>query len=554
MKQIGCLLVLYICCISSAIAEPWPLSPTGSAHKIFAAYGQFAEDTGGSGFHFHEGIDIEAADGTNILAIAGGKVEELVPSGGAEKYSQFMTISVAGNVHVGWGYVHMRFGINPATGVTWAVGDAVSAGDVLGVVDKLDSGLIFSHLHLEYDNDTDGGWHPTGAGGVAALNGDPLEFVTPSTDTKIPTVTEIHYRDGDEEGIPTATYHTTKVDTKNVLYGNIDIVVRAEEQFTTGFSVPLSVQSIEFKVDGPTNITTQILEEFTGTFISSPNSFGKFRNADLTQVIYEIDDTVESNQDLLTGATNKFYYILTNKDDDNDLELTDSDRYWNTDINDNSTKWNTEDTTGASSNAAKHSLDSKFGDGLYKIAVVAKDEAGNTNTPYEQEIILDNWYPHVKKVEIGSPVKYSAEWQSIGTDADLKFIITKKEFLGTGAHPITIEFTEAVTESALPVLNIASFTTAFTLSSTEVVNKKKIWNGTLTLTTSDHTHDGEQKLSIEAKDLALNNLDGAPDSIAIRDNAGIFQDADNGGNIDTLHKINIDTQVPVVSLEVKTVL
>lgn len=554
MKQTLYGLVLFVFCISYVMAEPWPLAPTGDAHKIFTAYGQFAENTGGSGFHFHEGIDISAADGENVLAVNAGEIEEMTATASAEKYSQFITISLTTSPNIGWAFGHLRFSINPATGITWVVGDSVSVGDVIGAVDKLDAGSIFSHLHWEYVNDSDGGWSAAGTR-PPALNGDPLEFASPATDTKKPAVTEIHYRDGDDEGVPNAKYHTTVVDSKKVLYGNIDIVVRAEEQFSTSFSVPLSIQSIEFKVDGPTNIVKQVLEEFTGTFINSPGSFGKFRNAGLAQVIYEHDDTVKSNQDLLTGATNKFYYILTNKDDDNDLELSDSDRYWNTDINDNPAfKWNAQDVTGVSANAAKHTLNSKFSDGVYKIDVVAKDEAGNTNIIFENEIILDNWHPHVKKVEIGSPVKYIAEWTSNGADDDLIFTTTKKEFLGVGEHPITIEFTEPVTESALPTLNIDSFTMAVMLSTTEAANKKKTWKGILTLTASDNTHDGEKVLTIEGKDLALNSLDGAPGSIALRDNAGVFQDADNGANKDTLHKIKIDTQPPVVTLNVRTTL
>lgn len=536
-------------CLAPAfvLAEPWPLSPTNDEHRVIASYGQFAESTSNlpAGYHYHEGIDISAAGGTNVLAVAAGTIQErFVVPGAGDKYSQFLTVSLMGNVHVGWGYVHMRFGTNPATGMTWAVGDNVAVGDTLGEVDEISGSVIYSHLHLEYDNDSDG-WHPTGAGGVAALNGDPLEFMHPADDTTKPVIDHLRYRRGDDEGMAAATYLTAQVGGKTVIYGNIDLIVEATEMFGA-FPVPLSVQEIEFSVDGPQNIAVQTLEEFTGTFIMSPGSFTKFRNSDLAQVIYEADNTAGSNQDLgsANGTDNEFHYIVTNKDDDDDLELTDRDRYWNTDRRTaGGALWNDIDAAG---NGARVNQEAFFEDGIYTVKIVARDEAGNENDTFEREVVLDNFRPYVKDIEVGALPLYAAEWLFVPASGTLLFSKTSNEFLGRGSHQIRIEFSEPVKN---PLLMVAGFPAPVALASTDPPNAQKVWTGMLMIT--DSSHDGEQTLTITAKDLADNDLDGEPGSIASRNAMGMWLDPDDGGGMDDNHRLRIDGTMPTAAINIQ---
>ena len=520
-----------------ARAVPWPLSPTNADHLIYSGYGHWAENTGGAGFHLHEGVDISGADGVDVLAAAAGPIEEKTVAVGAEKYGQAFTISLTGDNSNGWGYVHLRFGTNPTSMMEWSVGDTVAVGDDLGDVDDIAG--IFDHLHFERVNDADG-WSPAGNTSIPALAGDPLEDLSPNSDTTVPDVEEIHFRDGDDEGMNAATYRTDEIDGKIVIFDNIDIIFKGSDEFGS-FGTPLAVHRFGFELTEAA--ITETTEEFTGQFIAPPNVFTQFRDPNMAQVLYEHDDTYKSNQNLIDGSTNEFYYIVTNKDDDEDLETSDADHYWNTNIKDDpANKWHTEDDA---SNEAQVNDEAKFSDGVETVSTTATDEDTAVQVSLDEEVILDNFQPYVKQVTVGVPAIYRGEWAWDGST--LTFTKGSDLYIPQGDHAIEIIFSEPVKS---PTLSISTFTSNIVLSSTEPANEQLTWTGMLMVRSDDASHDGLQTMTIEAKDLADNDLDGEPESIPTRNAMEMWTDTDDGGDKDEHHKIKIDSQPPSITITV----
>ena len=162
--------VLPLFSVTALRAEPWPVDDVNQIHRLANTYGQYQEF---GGIHFHEGIDIPAAAGTQVKAIKGGTIVNIVLDAG-NPYNQYITIEDIDEEHVGWGYVH----VNIAGGLS--VGDNVTAGQVIGTVVAYPTAAFPTHLHLERDNDDNGGWPGFNPGaGTEHLADNPLLYVTP---------------------------------------------------------------------------------------------------------------------------------------------------------------------------------------------------------------------------------------------------------------------------------------------------------------------------------------------------------------------------------------
>jgi len=85
---------------------PWPVAaPAGQRLDLVSTYGEFQQS---GGLHYHEGIDILAANGTPVTAIEAGpagsttyRVTGINDVPGINSW-----ISISGNGH-GWNYVHV---------------------------------------------------------------------------------------------------------------------------------------------------------------------------------------------------------------------------------------------------------------------------------------------------------------------------------------------------------------------------------------------------------------------------------------------------------------
>jgi hypothetical protein len=135
---------------------PWPLKPQDRPHEVVGVMGEVRGNFDGeSRDHFHSGLDIQAAIGAPVLAIAAGKVSSPSPNWGYGELNEGLSIDAIS-------YIHMRVGRSPkdatldprfqlladAAGKPERVrvrrGARFEVGDAVGSVNRM------AHVHLDY--------------------------------------------------------------------------------------------------------------------------------------------------------------------------------------------------------------------------------------------------------------------------------------------------------------------------------------------------------------------------------------------------------------------
>ncbi|MET3131360.1 sugar lactone lactonase YvrE [Oxalobacteraceae bacterium GrIS 1.11] len=134
----------------------WPLKPQDRPHEVVGLMGEVRGSfDGASRDHLHSGLDIQAAVGAPVLAIASGKVGNPLPNWGYGDLSEGLSVD-------GLSYIHMRVGrgpheaaldarfqvLNDAAGKPERVrvrrGTRFQVGETLGTVNRM------AHVHLDY--------------------------------------------------------------------------------------------------------------------------------------------------------------------------------------------------------------------------------------------------------------------------------------------------------------------------------------------------------------------------------------------------------------------
>jgi hypothetical protein len=372
---------------AAALAVPWPLDNTGQVHNIWHSYGQWQE---AGGIHLHEGIDLPAAEGTDVKAVAKGKIVNIYVDATSD-YGNYITISDDGNASKGWGYVHVK----AKAGL--AVGDTVNAGDVIGTITK--TATLAAHLHFERDSDKNGGW-PNAGGGIEHLDDDPLLYLNPATDNTFPTIDDIKYRRAEDEGNDANPQYCTTKDCNNYTIigsraptgasGNVDVLPSAYDKFNS-YADKLSVQNIKFHALGRLGDVTPFTLQLVNFQGNGANDFAQQENNNFSnlfrdntlrfaQAIYENDSVANSADE------GPFWYIVTNQDDDQITERTDDEWFWDTD-GIKTEAWN--DKAADDERAANNAKD-KFRDDYYDVYINTRDEANNVTSKVER-VLLDNW-------------------------------------------------------------------------------------------------------------------------------------------------------------------
>ncbi|AZP13365.1 gluconolaconase [Undibacterium parvum] len=151
--------------LSQSPSFPWPLKPQHQAHEIVGTIGEVRGNyKGESRDHFHSGVDIQAAMGAPVLAVASEKVSTVLPAWGYGSINEGMRIA-------NMSYIHMRVGrqqddspIDPSRFIVTrgepipddkdklAANDQIrikrgtrfQTGEVLGTVNRM------YHVHLSY--------------------------------------------------------------------------------------------------------------------------------------------------------------------------------------------------------------------------------------------------------------------------------------------------------------------------------------------------------------------------------------------------------------------
>ena len=139
-----------------ASAVPWPLKPQDSWHEIVGDLGEVRGDYDGEGRdHIHAGLDIHAAVGQTVVAVADEKVESPLPAWSFEGLGEGLRIDQMTYIHMQVGRTPAGDPIDPArfqvlrdaAGKLLTVrvkrGTRFHIGDPLGSVNRM------AHVHLE---------------------------------------------------------------------------------------------------------------------------------------------------------------------------------------------------------------------------------------------------------------------------------------------------------------------------------------------------------------------------------------------------------------------
>ena len=441
--------VFFLLCTSgSVLADPWPIDNTGAVHGIWHSYGQWLE-TGG--IHLHEGLDLKAPEGTDVKAVRKGTIVN-INTDAANNYNDYMTIADFTDATKGWGYVHMK------AKAGWSVGDTVNVGDVIGNITKTAS--LDSHLHFERNSNQNGGW-PNAGGGIEHLDDDPLLYLNPGTDNTAPTINEIKYRRGEDEGNDGSPKYFTATDCNNfsilgsrapgAMSGNVDVIPSAYDKFG-GFAQKLSVQSISFHALGRLGDNTPVLRELVNFEGNGANDFAQsetdnfsklFRDSTkrFAQAIYENDNVADSKEE------SEFWYIVTNQDNDQKTEATDDNWFWDTD-GVKTEAWNDQISTDE---RAANNAKTKFRDDFYDIYINVNDEAHNM-TSKKATVLVDNWEQTVAadrfQYFLGENVKEASGSQYQESDGNVPLYIVDSLATCVTIPSLGIESTASTTSNA----------------------------------------------------------------------------------------------------------
>ncbi|MFZ6845926.1 NHL repeat-containing protein [Undibacterium sp. RuTC16W] len=136
---------------------PWPLKPQHTSHEIVGVIGEVRGNfKGESRDHLHNGVDMQADMGLNVLAVMDEKISDPMPNWGFGELSEGLAIDKMSYIHMRVGRTIKDVSVNPdkftqivnADGKLARVrvkrGTRFVTGDVLGTVNRM------FHVHLAY--------------------------------------------------------------------------------------------------------------------------------------------------------------------------------------------------------------------------------------------------------------------------------------------------------------------------------------------------------------------------------------------------------------------
>lgn len=374
----------------------WPLTPTNVIHPIWTGYGQYEHN--GDNFYHHEALDLIGDSGQIVVAIEDGRIVERNATG---RQNGRMTITRGDDTTKGILYMHINIAkFKRDTTRRWIVGDTVAKGDTIGYILTYNRNL-HAHTHVEWVNkEHPNSWDPTGDGNPEPdKHGNLIDLLHPTADAYPPAIFRpVRYRDAAGEGNDAIIYFdksTACGDT--VIKGNTDIVARARDQFALygALNFDNAVKRMQFSIYQYTPGTgTQIVPltspfTYAGKLLAAAvgpnagevnrNTFDKMRNETLAWVDYENDNTCRSVTQAGNGTSNTgvYYYIPTNKNENDSIQEVDANRYWDTNGK-SGEAWNDSNET-AVTHEADSNKNAAFPDGRYIVRLKVTGYGSNAS-------------------------------------------------------------------------------------------------------------------------------------------------------------------------------
>ena len=163
--------------------------------------------------YFHDGIDMADSEGEVVRweeAQAG--TIQYVRHDPNNIGNGYIVITIGSGMG-GWLYGHTKGFANDA-GTPWTPGKVIQPGEKIGEIGHHPN---FSHVHLDWIQWSSGLWR---------VIGNPLEHLTPTTESTAPTVEDVLFCSATSTIFISPAMNGGKV----VLFGNIDVVAKAYDQ------------------------------------------------------------------------------------------------------------------------------------------------------------------------------------------------------------------------------------------------------------------------------------------------------------------------------------
>ena len=528
----------------------WPIPNVAAVHSIWHHYGHPIRWTSGSMSpnYFHEGLDLNAAAGTQVRAVEGGTIRQVHVDGGAASAGYYNMVGVDSAGGRAFRYMHMTIGNNPRTGAAWARGDAINAGELIGTLIAYPGGAMLPHIHFELLNAV-GGAAP--ASPTWTARGDPLRVIRPNTDAARPVVfANFGFRYGEHQSAATTTYFPRPGGgAEPTIHGNVDFVARAADDFGS-FNRDMSVQRLSWDLQDRfrrTVIPWTVLENQDDAYFDGAGTYSNQRQGTRARVIYEFSTGHQTTGGSLVtlGNDTVTWYTLTNKDDDDQLETGDANRYFNSNAR-RGRAWFDLDGVNVD---ARINREAAFSDAAgYRLRVRADDEQGRTRDRTET-FSLDNFVPYVERVTLrqGTGAKarrYAGYWALGGGGQRLTPARAEERnpfwIHGEAKAEIEVVFSELVRNPTLRLAGALGHNQAISL--TAAGGEGRRFRGTVTKAQlATHRLDGSPAtLRWTARDGAGNRLDSNPATFGRRNASRAFTGHDPGTDI--RHRPKVDTR------------
>ncbi len=351
--------------VNIAAAVPWMYDPTSQPGSLGNNYCEF-QNYGGAPY-YHDGIDVmQNTGGIPVYSVSDGWMTHETAGtmyGGLMIGDQY----VAGAT--GWLYWHL-----PNSTYPFNVGDRIYTGDYIGDIAYW-SVSNFHHTHFNRVTGTSGlpwGWY------ISIEN--PLELLVPDTDLQPPLV---HDAVGTDL-LAFCNNNTSTYLSPLSLRGDVDIIAKLGDKFynNTWEIIPYR---IEYTISSPAIVDHHLAFVFDDLLPASTT----------VSTVFKDDATCNSEGNY---TYRNFFFILTNNDGDNTIE-----------VNDNAGTWHT----------------AGYPAGTYTVTVQAYDEYGNlTQDSMDVNVLATTTYDisvtltptsSLALPASGGTINYTAEVHNNGT-------------------------------------------------------------------------------------------------------------------------------------------
>ena len=303
-----------------AFSIQWPIKDFNIKHQLLTNFGQFQyyKESEINYKYTHTGIDIIASNyGTEndiVYSVCNGKIICIGEPSNLPKYHYIIILDQ--DNQCAWWYTHIDIDQD------LQMNQNIHVGERIGVI--TDFATKWNHIHFMKisDNVKIELYNPPPPSQIGPIwqpidyeSFNPLPDLSPNNDIINPEIKSIVFRSAVQEGVYGALYLNEKKNNIPIIYGNVDIIVEAFDEFIDDDyeSGKLSVNEISYDICDINNPSVSLISETklvdfnTYSILKDYYIYEKYESIDhYTEIIYEYDNICESK------SQSPFYYILTN--------------------------------------------------------------------------------------------------------------------------------------------------------------------------------------------------------------------------------------------------